>query len=183
MLFSPGLPPYTFGGDKDAHPAIDTFSVGEARNASWCPSRSAAPRAATGGSSRSTSWTATTAQLRRRHRAAPGAGRFRHGTCRPGGGRRRAADPGPGLLHRHVDRLPVLPAAGPGREDGGGNRRRRPLPPCARWKIRARRWAGSAARSMPCLPISKRPSPPGWRPRPGCAASPRTPRTSCAPRW
>ncbi|SFU13113.1 HAMP domain-containing sensor histidine kinase [Arthrobacter sp. ov118] len=37
MLFSPGLPPYTFGGDKDSHPAIDTFSVGEAQERQLVP--------------------------------------------------------------------------------------------------------------------------------------------------
>ncbi|MFF2030797.1 ATP-binding protein [Arthrobacter sp. NPDC058192] len=37
MLFSPGLPPYTFGGDKDSHPAIDTFTVGEAQQRQLVP--------------------------------------------------------------------------------------------------------------------------------------------------
>ena len=37
MLFSPGLPPYTFGGDKESHPALSTFSSVEARERQQMP--------------------------------------------------------------------------------------------------------------------------------------------------
>ena len=52
------------------------------------------------------------------------------------------ADPGAGLLHRHLDRFPVLPAAGPGGEDCRRDRRGRPVPACGSRKSRPRRWAG-----------------------------------------
>jgi two-component system OmpR family sensor kinase len=37
ILFSPGLPPIPFGGDKDSHPAISTFSAVEARERQQIP--------------------------------------------------------------------------------------------------------------------------------------------------
>ena len=37
MLFSPGLKPWVFGGDKDSHPAITTFSTVEARERQQMP--------------------------------------------------------------------------------------------------------------------------------------------------
>lgn len=61
MLFSPGLPPFAFGGDKDSHPAITTFPRLRPGSASRYPSRCAAPKAATGASWPSTSSTSTSA--------------------------------------------------------------------------------------------------------------------------
>ena len=62
MLFSPGLPPYPFGGDKtNPTPPSAPFPRSRPGNASRCPSRSADPRAATGGWWPSAWWTTTTA--------------------------------------------------------------------------------------------------------------------------
>ena len=85
---------------------------------------------------------------------------------------------------RDVDghRARAAPAAADGALRGVDHRRRRPRPACRAPAAAHRARRSSARRSTTCSAASRPASPSSRPPRPGCAASPPTPPTSCAPR-